>query len=188
MTGSEYAFLTRWWMQASALEVYDVIADGESLPRWWPSVYLDVRTLELGSELGTGRVTAVHTKGFLPYTLRWSFRVTEAVRPVRIALDAVGDFVGRGVWSFAENGGGTAIHLDWRLRAEKPLLRRLAFLLRPVFSANHRWAMARGEESLRLGLRRRRAGTEEERALIAAPPGPTFPSPGWWRPQRRSRR
>jgi hypothetical protein len=45
---------------------------------------------------------------------------------------------------------------DWDIRADKPLLRYLSFLFKPIFSANHRWAMARGEESLRLELGRRR--------------------------------
>jgi hypothetical protein len=61
---------------------------------------------------------------------------------------------------------------DWRIRAEKPLLKRLSFLLRPLFEANHRWAMARGEESLKLELARRRASSDDARARIAAPPGP----------------
>ena len=46
--------------------------------------------------------------------------------------------------------------------------------LRPFFAANHRWAMARGEESLALELRRRRARTEAERQAIPAPPRSTF--------------
>ncbi|MDQ3815951.1 MAG: hypothetical protein M3347_18735, partial [Armatimonadota bacterium] len=33
-----------------------------------------------------------------------------------------------------------------------------------------RWAMIKGEESLRLELARRRAQTEQDRALIPAPP------------------
>jgi hypothetical protein len=61
---------------------------------------------------------------------------------------------------------------DWQLRAEKPLLRWLSFLLRPVFDANHRWAMARGEESLRLELLRRNASVQE-RSQMPLPPGPT---------------
>jgi hypothetical protein len=41
---------------------------------------------------------------------------------------------------------GTAAEVyDWRLRAEKPLLRYLSSLFKPFFCANHRWAMARGE-------------------------------------------
>ena len=55
---------------------------------------------------------------------------------------------------------------DWRVRAEKPLLRYLSFVFRPVFEANHRWAMARGEESLRRELTRRHALAERERAHV----------------------
>ena len=55
------------------------------------------------------------------------------------------------------------ITYDWRIRAEKPLLRYLSFLLKPVFSANHRWAMARGEESLKAELARR-AGAGQQPA------------------------
>jgi hypothetical protein len=47
-------------------------------------------------------------------------------------------------------------------------------VFRPIFRANHLWAMARGEESLDLELRRRRAETEEERRAVPAAPGPTF--------------
>ena len=61
---------------------------------------------------------------------------------------------------------------DWRLRADKPLLRNLSFLLRPLFEANHRWAMAQGETSLKLELQRRRATSDEARATIPPPPGP----------------
>ena len=46
---------------------------------------------------------------------------------------------------------------DWRIRADNPLLRALSFVLRPLFAWNHRWAMARGEESLRAELVRRRS-------------------------------
>jgi hypothetical protein len=63
---------------------------------------------------------------------------------------------------------------DWRLRAEKPLLRHLSLVLRALFEANHRWAMARGEESLRLELARRNAA-EHERHLVPPPPGPADP-------------
>jgi hypothetical protein len=47
------------------------------------------------------------------------------------------------------------ILFDWRLDANKPLIRYLSFLLKPIFAANHRWAMARGEEGLRSELARR---------------------------------
>jgi len=64
------------------------------------------------------------------------------------------------------------ITYDWRISAEKPLLKNLWFVLKPVFEANHRWAMALGEESLRLELARRRATSDAARARVPAPPGP----------------
>jgi hypothetical protein len=45
---------------------------------------------------------------------------------------------------------------DWRVKAEKPLLRYISFLLKPVFAANHRWAMRQGEQSLQRELARLR--------------------------------
>jgi hypothetical protein len=118
------------------------------LPRWWPSVYLQVTEPEPG-------VFHLHTKGWLPYTLRWSFRVTERRHPHGFRLEAWGDFNGSGIWTFAPDGRFTDITYDWRIRADKPLLRYLSFLFKPFFSANHRWAMARGEESLQELARRR---------------------------------
>jgi len=137
-------------------------------------VYLDVRLVESGDAEGVGKRVQLFTKGWLPYTLRWEFVVVDAQRPERTAIEARGDFVGRGVWTFAQLGPRVAVTYDWRIRADKALLRTLSFLMKPIFAANHRWAMERGRESLELELRRRRARSEDERRQIPAPPGPTF--------------
>ena len=60
--------------------------------------------------------------------------------------------------------------------AEKALLRNFSFIIKPIFAANHRWAMAKGEESLQLEIARRHARTREELALVPAPPQPTTTS------------
>jgi len=104
------------------------------------------------------------TKGWLPYTLSWEFEVVESRYPYGFTIVASGDFDGVGVWTFAQNSPSVDVTYDWRIRAEKPILRTLSFLLKPVFAANHRWAMARGEESLVLELSRRRATSEAARA------------------------
>ncbi len=45
-----------------------------------------------------------------------------------------------------------------------------------IFSANHHWAMRRGEESLCLELARRHVAADPLLSgAIKAPPGPTFP-------------
>jgi len=176
MASNDYHFITHWRVQGTLKEVSDIIGDAGELTRWWPSVYLDVRILEPGDENGLGKVVSLYTKGWLPYTLRWDFRVT-SVRQDGFTLVASGDFDGRGIWTFEQDGPWVNIIYDWKISAEKPLLRYFSFLVKPVFSANHRWAMARGEESLRLELARRHAKTPEERALIPASPKPTTTSP-----------
>src|ERR1044071_4061693 len=175
MASNDYHFITHWRVEGTINEVADILKDAESLPRWWPSVYLDVKVLEPGDSRGIGKVVSLYTKGWLPYTLRWEFRVTESNYPHGFSLEAWGDFDGRGIWTLEQDGEVVNVTYDWKLRADKPLLRMLSFLFKPIFSANHHWAMARGEESLKLELARRHARTPEEAARIPLPPGPTLP-------------
>lgn len=176
MAGNDYHFITRWRVKGTVEEVVRILNDPTSMPRWWPSVYLDVKVLKPGDETGLGSVVSLYTKGWLPYTLHWGFRVTE-MRRDSSTLVSWGDLEGRGIWTFEQDGSWVNITYDWKLRAEKPLLRYFSFLIKPIFTANHRWAMAKGEESLKLELLRRRATTAEEIARIPAPPKPTTTSP-----------
>jgi hypothetical protein len=171
-TTNEYHFLSRWRVAGTVGEVSDVLGDPMELTRWWPAVYLDAEELARPDSRGVGRRVRLLTKGWLPYTLRWEFVVSESLYPNGFTLDASGDFIGRGVWTFAQDGPFVDIVYDWRIRAEKPLLKSLSGILRPLFEANHRWAMRQGEESLDLELRRRRAATEATRAAVPPPPGP----------------
>lgn len=169
---NHYEFLSRWRVEGTCGEVADILGDPLELPRWWPSVYLEATELRPPDASGLGRRVRLHTKGWLPYTLAWAFEVVENRYPHGFALVANGDFAGRGVWTIAQDGAFVDIAYDWRLSAEKPLLRSLSLLMKPVFEANHRWAMAQGEESLMLELARRRATSEAARAKIPPPPGP----------------
>lgn len=171
---NEYHFITHWRVQGTVDQVAEVLSDAVDLARWWPSVYLDVQELEPGDEDGIGKVVSLYTKGWLPYTLRWSFRITESNYPHGFTLEAWGDFVGRGEWTLVQEGDWTNVTYDWRIRADKPLLRLLSPLLKPIFSANHHWAMNKGLDSLKLELKRRYAPTAEERERVPAPPPATF--------------
>ncbi len=177
MASNEYHFTSHWRVRGVVGEVAEIIEDGPGLTRWWPSVYLHVEVLEEGEGAhGIGRVSRFHAKGWLPYTLRWKMRTVESRHPHGFTLEAFdGDFRGVGVWTFEQDGEFVNITFDWRIRSEKPLIRALSSILKPVFSFNHRWTMRRGEESLRLELARRQARTPEELACIPAPPPPTFP-------------
>ena len=168
----DYHFITRWRVEGMCGEVADILRDAAALPRWWPSVYLAAEELTPPGSDDVGRRMRLVTKGWLPYTLRWEFVVVESRYPHGFTLDATGDFVGRGVWTITQDGPIADVVYDWRIRAEKPLLRQLSFLLRPLFEANHRWAMAQGETSLKLELARRRATSDALRARVPPPPGP----------------
>ena len=152
--------MTHWKVKGSVQEVSDVLGEPRDLVRWWPSVYLEVRQMEPGDARGIGKVVRLHTRGWRPYTLKWEFRVTESREPFGYSLEARGDFSGTGVWTFEPSGDSVEITYDWRVRADKPILRHLSFLLKPVFSVNHHWAMTKGEESLRAELVRRSGQAE----------------------------
>ena len=169
---NDYHFLTRWRVEGTCGEVADILGDAVDLARWWPSVYLHVEELEPPDARGLGRRVRLHTKGWLPYTLRWQFVVTESRYPHGFVIEATGDFVGRGEWTFEQSGPLVVVTYDWRILAEKPLLKAFTPVLRPLFEANHRWAMEQGEASLKLELARRRATSDSARTAVPPPPGP----------------
>lgn len=170
---SDYEMQTTWRVPGTAADVKEILG-GPRLDSWWPAVYLDVQVIREAGPDGVGRAVALYTKGWLPYTLRWTMTVSEPITEKGFALTAEGDLNGTGRWTFEPDGPEVVITFDWRVSTAKPLLRRLNWLFRPLFAANHRWAMAAGEESLKLELRRRRAAGKADRTTVPPPPGPTF--------------
>jgi hypothetical protein len=153
---NSYRFVTRWRVPGTREEVYAILEDTLDLPRWWPDVFLKVELLEAPTP-ERGGLYRLLTRGWLPYHLRWEARTAEKVPPRRIRLEASGDFNGGGLWELEQDGGDVAITYTWEVVADKPLLKYLSWVMRPLFSWNHGWAMARGLESLKRELARRRA-------------------------------
>lgn len=104
MASNDYHFITHWRVRGTVEEVADVLGEPLELPRWWPSVYLDVQEVQPGDAHHVGRVVKLYTKGWLPYTLRWQFRITASDYPHGFALEAWGDLTGRGIWKLAQDG------------------------------------------------------------------------------------
>ena len=132
------------------------------------------RPLEPGGERGVGKLISLRAGGWLPYTLRIKFRTTESRYPNGFSMDATGDLEGEGIWTFEQDGPFVNVTYDWTIRANKPIIDKLSFLLKPIFRSNHNWTMKRGEESLRLELLRRRAQTKDEAGAVPAPPRPSL--------------
>jgi hypothetical protein len=175
MNNNEYRFTTRWRVRGTTCErVSDVLGDMDRIPHWWSSVYRECNVVEPGGAHGLGRRVAVTTKGFLPYAIRWRFSVVEECYPHGSRIVADGDLEGEGRWTLTQDGDDVAITYDWRVRANKPLLRRFGRWLRPLFAANHNYTMRQGLRGLRAELAGRPATSvrhgerRERRKRVAA--------------------
>src|SRR5215831_5977804 len=100
MNTNDYHFIDRWRFEAELKEVADVLSDTD-LARWWPSTYLSVQVINPGREDGIGNVGLVHAKGWLPYTIRFTYRLTESYYPHGFAIETWGDLTGHGRWTLA---------------------------------------------------------------------------------------
>jgi len=171
----EYRVTTTWEVEAEIHEVAAILREPDSLARWWPAAFLAVEAAPRPQGLGSaGRVWS---KGWLPYTLRFEFETSELPGGCGVVVRVVGDFEGACVCTVTPRGPRLTIVFDWRVRVRKPVIRRWSSLLRPLFVRNHLWVMARGIESLRLELARRRQPSQggESATTRPPPPGPTFP-------------
>lgn len=147
----EYVFVDEWDVAAPAEPVFDALADATTYPEWWTPVYIDTQT---DGPPGVGRVSQQHFKGRLPYHLHTRSTITRYERPTAVAAEVDGDLRGSGLWTLTPHDGGTHVRFDWRVHADKSLLRVLTPLLRPLFRWNHAWAIARAREGLEPFARR----------------------------------
>jgi quercetin dioxygenase-like cupin family protein/uncharacterized protein YndB with AHSA1/START domain len=142
----EYVFVDEWDVASSQEAVFDALSDVRTYPDWWRPVYLAVQS---GEPSGVGHVATQHFKGRLPYRLTTRTTTTRHEPPRLLEVDVTGDLRGRGTWTLTPDGGDrTHVRFDWRVLADRPLLRALTPVLRPAFRGNHDWAIARAREGL----------------------------------------
>ena len=151
---NEYRFVDRWFVRASLDETYDVVGDTVDYPSWWGDVFVSVEGDD--GPPRPGRHVKIVSRGFLPYRLRWEAQIVEAEAPRRFSFTMTGDFVGGGSWTFDPADGGTHAIFDFRPRVEKPGVKQLSPILKPLFRWNHGWAMKRGERGVNALFDRRR--------------------------------
>jgi len=142
---AEYVFVDEWDVAAPPEPVFDALADARTYPEWWRPVYLEA---EADGPPEVGQISRQLFKGRLPYRLRTTSRIVALERPSRIEAEVTGDLAGRGIWTLTPRDGGTHVRFDWRVDADRPLLRYLTPVLRPLFRWNHNWAIARAMEGL----------------------------------------
>jgi uncharacterized protein YndB with AHSA1/START domain/mannose-6-phosphate isomerase-like protein (cupin superfamily) len=147
----EYLFVDEWDVAAPIEAVHAALADARTYPEWWRPVYLGV---EAAGPPAVGQESRQHFKGRLPYHLRTRSRIVRLEPPQLVEADVDGDLRGRGLWTLTPAAGGTHVRFDWRVHADRKLLRVLTPLLRPLFRWNHDWAIARAQEGLEPYARR----------------------------------
>jgi hypothetical protein len=157
MPGNFYDFLTKWrFDDATINEVADILEDTASLPRWWPELFRSVTIEKRGGVHRLGEIARCECRARLPYTLRFVYTCVAEEYPRGSTIEASGDLVGRGVWKLEERARGVDVEYSWCVKLEKPFLRLVSPLLKPLLAANHEWSMRRGEEGLKREILRRR--------------------------------
>lgn len=143
-----YQFRTVWDIPAPVSAVWEVISHPEQWPAWWKGVEA-VAELEPGDADGIGSVHLYTWKSLLPYRLTFHVRLQEK-QPCRYLKGAAfGELRGTGEWFFEATAQGTRLVCLWNVTTEKAWMNVFAFLLRPLFSYNHRLVMRWGEQCLK---------------------------------------
>lgn len=145
--GREFVLTTRWLIPAPIEAVWALLHEVSGWPRWWKYVK-QVTLVQRGDAEGIGARRRFVWATRLPYEIAFEMQTTRIERPRRIEGSASGDLSGRGSWRLRNLGGRTLVRYEWRVRADKPWMRWLAPLLRPVFVWNHHGVMRAGREGL----------------------------------------
>jgi hypothetical protein len=152
MAAREYVFIDQFFAACDITDAYDYIANIRDYPQWWGNVYKKIEKLNNLDDDQPGVQYAVTIGGFLPYKLTISNEVTHIHKPYIIRFKAFGDLQGHGTWYFNASEGGTTITFDWRVVANKAVIRWFSFLLKPLFRANHHYCVKEAEKGIRNDL------------------------------------
>jgi uncharacterized protein YndB with AHSA1/START domain len=142
---AEYLFVDEWDVAASQERVFDALADARTYPDWWTPIYKEVRS---DGPPEVGRASTQRFSAKLPYTLETVSTIASMDRPNTFEVDVVGDLRGHGAWALTSRDGKVHVRFDWRVHADRALLRYLTPLLRPVFRWNHNEAIKAAMKNL----------------------------------------
>ena len=135
-----------------------MLADGQTYPQWWKPVYIDVRRRR--------RVHAPALQGpaAVPPAHAHEDRPAPSAR-TGLEVETDGDLRGTGIWTLTPSeSGGTHVRFDWRVHADRKLLRALTPVLRPALRWNHNWAIARAMDGLEPFVRRQKVAASSSRS------------------------
>lgn len=152
----DFEVTTRWWLDASPVELTAVALEPELLDRWCSSVFMYGELIDRGAPDGLGMTLRLHTKGFLPHSFFFVARIVDVIPDRFMRVAVTGDFEGVGDVSLMPDGDGCQFELRWRIALKHPWLRPMMRTFQWVFVRNHKWAMRHTCRQLEEEVHRRR--------------------------------
>ena len=143
-----YSFLTTWRLAAPRQAVWDVLADVERWPAWWPAVESARELAAAGDGRRIGSSYRVRWRAPAGYRVEFDFTVEEVDEPLLMAGRSRGDLEGSGVWRLVEEDGVTTVTYTWDVVTSKRWMNALGPLPRPLFRWSHDRVMAGGGDGL----------------------------------------
>jgi hypothetical protein len=133
-----YHFVSKWVFNAPIEKLWSAIIDLNAWPRWSKGFKcVMIRGQEPLAQFGTIADCAV--KGSLPYTLRFTLKVSVFQPPKLLEVTSMGDLVGNGTLMLAPRDKGTAVTYNWDVGTTNPILNlagKLPFV-RKLLEKNH---------------------------------------------------
>jgi hypothetical protein len=147
-----FILISRWRLEASPAAVWQLLADVDCWPAWWP----DVRCVARGAASPLGDVAELRWPSALPYAVRLRIKTIAVERPQRLDSQTLDGLQGMGTWLVdpAERGC-VDLTYRWEVWLDRPWMRALSVLLRPAYAWNHFRVMgaAAGGMARQLGCR-----------------------------------
>jgi hypothetical protein len=137
-----YSFRSVWSLDCPPAQAFELLREVPEFTSWWPEV-------KEARALGGSRFS-MRARALLPYDLNFlgERRIEDPASGV-LEMAMTGDLEGFSRFTIEAAGEGSRILFEEQVIANKPLLRRLALVARPVFGANHWVMMCRGQAGLR---------------------------------------
>lgn len=139
---TRYRFEHAWTTPLEPDELFDVLADVEGYPRWWPQVRAVVRVDE-----ETAHVVA---RSLLPYSLHLVLQRAVEDRAAGVLEARLGGQLdGWSRWHLTPEGAGsTRLVYEQEVTVRGRLLAAGSRMARPLLEANHAWMMRGGRRGL----------------------------------------
>jgi hypothetical protein len=140
-----FRFDRAWSFAVSPDELWTTLEQTDHYREWWPWLReFHVKGSRAGDGLVTGAVASLLIQAPLPYQLRCTIHVDEAVTAQKLVTRVSGDLQGPARLELSATPGGTEARLAWTLNVRSALLRPLATVARPALSWAHDRIVERG--------------------------------------------